>query len=179
MRLGHKRERIKPRLSLTLTPEPPLTPASPLRYLQEVGYTDTILDVKSQRVRALLGLTGDSGEKPSEKKAEPMVNGTEPSSLKDSGMVRYEMKSWLQAAASEEKLNHMFVQRQEGTSLIVHTHPLSLLFPSSKPDMSDSATVLEAFKFIESAAAEFSDEDEEEDSEGRDKTILDLATVRH
>uniref|UniRef100_A0A4W6DJE9 Striatin n=1 Tax=Lates calcarifer TaxID=8187 RepID=A0A4W6DJE9_LATCA len=104
------------------------------QYLQEVGYTDTILDVKSQRVRALLGLTGDSGDKPSEKKIEPMVNGTEPSSLKDSGMV-------------------------------------------SKPDMSDSATVLEAFKFIESAAAEFSDEDEEEDSEGRDKTILDLAAL--
>ncbi|KAM7394792.1 hypothetical protein PAMP_021575 [Pampus punctatissimus] len=104
------------------------------RYLQEVGYTDTILDVKSQRVRTLLGLTGDSGDKPSERRTEPMVNGTEPSSLKDSGML-------------------------------------------SKPDMSDSATVLEAFKFIESAAAEFSDEDEEEDSEGRDKTILDLAAM--
>uniref|UniRef100_A0A667Y1W3 Striatin n=1 Tax=Myripristis murdjan TaxID=586833 RepID=A0A667Y1W3_9TELE len=101
------------------------------QYLQEVGYTDTILDVKSQRVRALLGLAGDTGEKPPEKKTEPMVNGTEPSSLKDSGMI-------------------------------------------SKPDMSDSATVLEAFKFIESAAAEFSDEDDEDDSEGRDKTILDL-----
>uniref|UniRef100_A0AAX7T9B6 Striatin n=1 Tax=Astatotilapia calliptera TaxID=8154 RepID=A0AAX7T9B6_ASTCA len=105
-----------------------------LRYLQEVGYTDTILDVKSQRVRALLGLAGDTGDKPSDKKTEPMVNGTEPSSLKDSGMV-------------------------------------------SKPDVSDSATVLEAFKFIESAAAEFSDEDEDEDSEGRDKTILDLAAM--
>ncbi|KAK5865484.1 hypothetical protein PBY51_019751 [Eleginops maclovinus] len=104
------------------------------QYLQEVGYTDTILDVKSQRVRSLLGLTGDSGEKPAENKAEHMVNGTEPSSLKDSGMV-------------------------------------------SKPDMSDSATVLEAFKFIESAAAEFSDDDDEEDSEGRDKTILDMATM--
>ncbi|KAM3865460.1 striatin [Diretmus argenteus] len=104
------------------------------QYLQEVGYTDTILDVKSQRVRTLLGLAGDSGEKPSEKKVDPMVNGTEPSSLKDSGMI-------------------------------------------SKPDMSDPATVLEAFKFIESAAAEFSDEEEEEDSEGRDKTILDLATM--
>uniref|UniRef100_A0A3Q3JAZ7 Striatin n=1 Tax=Monopterus albus TaxID=43700 RepID=A0A3Q3JAZ7_MONAL len=102
------------------------------QYLQEVGYTDTILDVKSQRVRALLGLTGDSRETPAEKKPEPMVNGTEPSSLKDSGMI-------------------------------------------SKPDMTDSATVLEAFKFIESAAAEFSDEDEEEDSEG--KTILDLAAM--
>uniref|UniRef100_A0A8C2ZCB3 Striatin, calmodulin binding protein n=1 Tax=Cyclopterus lumpus TaxID=8103 RepID=A0A8C2ZCB3_CYCLU len=95
------------------------------QYLQEVGYTDTILDVKSQRVRALLGLTGDSGEKPPERRAEPMVNGTE---------------------------------------------------PSSKPDMSDSASALEAFKFIESAAAEFSDEDEEEeeeeeDSEGRDRSM--------
>uniref|UniRef100_A0A8C8M677 Striatin n=1 Tax=Oncorhynchus tshawytscha TaxID=74940 RepID=A0A8C8M677_ONCTS len=58
------------------------------RYLQEVGYTDTILDVKSQRVRALLGLAGDSGERPSDRKPEPMVNGTEPSLLKDSGMIR-------------------------------------------------------------------------------------------
>uniref|UniRef100_A0A3Q4HRC2 Striatin, calmodulin binding protein n=1 Tax=Neolamprologus brichardi TaxID=32507 RepID=A0A3Q4HRC2_NEOBR len=57
-----------------------------LRYLQEVGYTDTILDVKSQRVRALLGLAGDAGDKPSDKKTEPMVNGTEPSSLKDSAV---------------------------------------------------------------------------------------------
>lgn len=56
------------------------------------------------------------------------------------------------------------------------THPVRS--PPSKPDTSDSAAVLEAFKFIESAAAEFSDEDEEEDSEGRDKTILDLAAVR-
>uniref|UniRef100_A0A8C7UBS8 Striatin n=1 Tax=Oncorhynchus mykiss TaxID=8022 RepID=A0A8C7UBS8_ONCMY len=53
------------------------------RYLQEVGYTDTILDVKSQRVRALLGLAGDSGERPSVRKPEPMVNGTEPSFQKD------------------------------------------------------------------------------------------------
>lgn len=43
--------------------------------------------------------------------------------------------------------------------------------------MSDSATVLEAFKFIESAAAEFSDEEDDEDSDGREKTIIDLATV--
>lgn len=122
-----------------------------LRYLQEVGYTDTILDVKSQRVRALLGLTGDQ---PSETRPEPMVNGTEPSSLKDSGVVRYR--------TSVAHLIHSNVRRESG------------LVRSSKPDMSDSATVLEAFKFIESAAAEFSDEDE--DSEGR--TLLDLAAVR-
>ncbi|KAJ8392482.1 hypothetical protein AAFF_G00076070 [Aldrovandia affinis] len=103
------------------------------QYLQEVGYTDTILDVKSQRVKALLGLTGDTGERPADKNPEPMVNGTE-LSLKGSTMI-------------------------------------------GKPDLSDSASVLEAFKFIESAAAEFSDEDEDEDSEGRDKTIIEPTTM--
>lgn len=49
-----------------------------------MGYTDTILDVKSQRVKALLGLAGDSGERPGDQRQEPMVNGTEASSLKDS-----------------------------------------------------------------------------------------------
>ncbi|XP_066553385.1 striatin isoform X2 [Amia ocellicauda] len=103
------------------------------QYLQEVGYTDTILDVKSQRVKALLGLAGDAGERPADKNPEPMVNGTEPS-LKGSIMI-------------------------------------------GKPDLTDSASVLEAFKFIESAAAEFSDEDDDEDSEGKDKTIIDSATI--
>ncbi|KAK3533069.1 hypothetical protein QTP70_006581 [Hemibagrus guttatus] len=106
------------------------------RYLQEVGYTDTILDVKSQRVKALLGLTGDSVERAGDRRTEPMVNGTEPSSLKEST-----------------------------TNMM------------GKPEMSDSTTVLEAFKFIESAAAEFSDEEDDEDSDGREKTIIDLATM--
>lgn len=44
-----------------------------LRYLQEVGYTDTILDVKSQRVKALLGLMGES----SRTNQEPLINGTD------------------------------------------------------------------------------------------------------
>uniref|UniRef100_A0A3P8UM05 Striatin n=1 Tax=Cynoglossus semilaevis TaxID=244447 RepID=A0A3P8UM05_CYNSE len=101
------------------------------QYLQEVGYTDTILDVKSQRVRGLLGLTEDSKVS----RTQPMVNGTEPSSQNYSTMI-------------------------------------------SKPEMSDSATVLEAFKFIESAVA-FCDEDEEEEeeAEGQDRTILELATL--
>ncbi|XP_068423991.1 striatin-like isoform X2 [Clinocottus analis] len=50
------------------------------QYLQEVGYTDTILDVKSQRVRALLGLAGDGGGKTGERTGtEPLVNGTDAS----------------------------------------------------------------------------------------------------
>uniref|UniRef100_A0AAX7SR58 Striatin n=1 Tax=Astatotilapia calliptera TaxID=8154 RepID=A0AAX7SR58_ASTCA len=48
------------------------------QYLQEVGYTDTILDVKSQRVRALLGLAGDGAGRTGERTStEPLVNGTD------------------------------------------------------------------------------------------------------
>uniref|UniRef100_A0A668A378 Striatin n=1 Tax=Myripristis murdjan TaxID=586833 RepID=A0A668A378_9TELE len=106
------------------------------RYLQEVGYTDTILDVKSQRVRALLGLAGDGGGGRTGERTgtEPLVNGTDTSTK---GM---------------------------GTR--------------GKTELSDTSAVLEAFKFIESAAAEFSDEDEDEDSEGKDRTIMESRTVR-
>ncbi|KAG5830988.1 hypothetical protein ANANG_G00299110 [Anguilla anguilla] len=97
------------------------------QYLQEVGYTDTILDVKSQRVRTLLGLTGQGGDRPSSRNPEPMVNGTEPA-------------------------------LQAGDTI-------------GKPGLSDSDSVLEAFRFIETAAAEFSDEDEDEDGEGRDRSF--------
>uniref|UniRef100_A0A7N6BJP5 Striatin n=1 Tax=Anabas testudineus TaxID=64144 RepID=A0A7N6BJP5_ANATE len=91
------------------------------QYLQEVGYTDTILDVKSQRVRALLGLTGDGGGTTGERTgSEPLVNGTD----------------------------------------------------ATTKGMGTRGSVLEAFKFIENAGVEFSDEDEEEDSEGKDRTHI-------
>uniref|UniRef100_A0A668A395 Striatin n=1 Tax=Myripristis murdjan TaxID=586833 RepID=A0A668A395_9TELE len=97
------------------------------QYLQEVGYTDTILDVKSQRVRALLGLAGDGGGGRTGERTgtEPLVNGTD----------------------------------------------------TSTKGMGTRGAVLEAFKFIESAAAEFSDEDEDEDSEGKDRTIMESRTI--
>lgn len=48
-----------------------------------------------------------------------------------------------------------------------------------KAELSDTSAVLEAFKFIENAAAEFSDEDEEEDGgEGRDRPHVESRTVR-
>ncbi|KAL9865353.1 striatin isoform 3-T3 [Geothlypis trichas] len=102
------------------------------QYLQEVGYTDTILDVKSKRVRALLGLSSDASEKES-RNQEPMVNGTE-GQIKENAMI-------------------------------------------GKPELTDSASLLETFKFLENAAADFSDEEDEEDIEGREKTIIDTATI--
>uniref|UniRef100_A0A8C4ZX08 Striatin n=1 Tax=Gadus morhua TaxID=8049 RepID=A0A8C4ZX08_GADMO len=95
------------------------------QYLQEVGYTDTILDVKSQRVRALLGLAGDIPP---------------PSRL------------------CARRLIGRCVHR--------------------KTELSDPSAVLEAFKFIESTAAEYSDEDEDEEGEGKERTIMESRTVR-
>lgn len=102
------------------------------QYLQEVGYTDTILDVKSKQVRALLGLSSDASEKEN-RNQEPMVNGTE-GQIKENAMI-------------------------------------------GKPELTDSASLLETFKFLENAAADFSDEEDEEDIEGREKTIIDTATI--
>ncbi|NXB90277.1 striatin isoform X1 [Vidua macroura] len=102
------------------------------QYLQEVGYTDTILDVKSKRVRALLGLSSDASDKEN-RNQEPMVNGTE-GQIKENAMI-------------------------------------------GKPELTDSASLLETFKFLENAAADFSDEEDEEDIEGREKTIIDTATI--
>lgn len=48
---------------------------------------------------------------------------------------------------------------------------------SRKPDLTDSASLLETFKFLENAAAEFSDEDDDDDIEGRERTIMDTSTV--
>ncbi|XP_063773971.1 striatin isoform X2 [Pseudophryne corroboree] len=103
------------------------------QYLQEVGYTDTILEVKSKRVRALLGLSADSSDRLTDTNQDSMVNGTE-------------------------------------TEL---PNPLVI----GKPDMTDSASVLETFKFLENAAAEFSDEEDDEENDSRDKTIIDAATI--
>ncbi|XP_061221832.1 striatin isoform X4 [Neopsephotus bourkii] len=102
------------------------------QYLQEVGYTDTILDVKSKRVRTLLGLSSDASEKEN-RNQEPMVNGTE-GQIKENTMI-------------------------------------------GKPELTDSASLLETFKFLENAAADFSDEEDEDDIEGREKTIIDTATI--
>uniref|UniRef100_A0A1A8N4Z9 Striatin-3 n=1 Tax=Nothobranchius pienaari TaxID=704102 RepID=A0A1A8N4Z9_9TELE len=48
------------------------------QYLQEVGYTDTILDVRTQQVRSLLGLSGSEQNGSVENKnLQHLINGTE------------------------------------------------------------------------------------------------------
>uniref|UniRef100_A0A2K6DTN1 Striatin n=1 Tax=Macaca nemestrina TaxID=9545 RepID=A0A2K6DTN1_MACNE len=103
------------------------------QYLQEVGYTDTILDVKSKRVRALLGFSSDVTDREDDKNQDSVVNGTE-AEVKETAMI-------------------------------------------GKSELTDSASVLDNFKFLESAAADFSDEDEDDDLDGREKSVIDTSTI--
>ena len=48
------------------------------RYLQEIGYTDTIIDVRSTRVRQLLGLQPNNIDSDVENRNTQMVNGEQP-----------------------------------------------------------------------------------------------------
>ena len=62
------------------------------RYLQEVGYTDTILDVRSQRVRSLLGLSNSEPNGSVEtKNLEQILNGGESPKQKGQEIKRYEL----------------------------------------------------------------------------------------
>ncbi|CAB1417385.1 unnamed protein product [Pleuronectes platessa] len=107
--------------------------------VKEVGYTDTVLDVKSQRVRALLGLTRDS----TEKRPEPMVNGTEGSSLRDEAMRARA------AEFSDEDEEEDEEERDKTLDLatIVKKKPSST--PSSTTsDLSDTEEALKGFDFL-------------------------------
>lgn len=44
------------------------------QYLQEIGYTDTIIDVRSNRVRSLLGMNNNAEQ---EENVSPNINGSE------------------------------------------------------------------------------------------------------
>lgn len=52
-----------------------------VRYLQEIGYTDTIIDVRSNRVRSLLGLNNNTD---SDDLNTPALNGNESSNKRAS-----------------------------------------------------------------------------------------------
>uniref|UniRef100_A0A673MGG4 Striatin n=1 Tax=Sinocyclocheilus rhinocerous TaxID=307959 RepID=A0A673MGG4_9TELE len=123
------------------------------QYLQEVGYTDTILDVKSQRVKALLGLAGDSGETPGDERSEPMVNGTEPASkaeMTDSTTVLEAFKFIEKAAAEFSDEEDDDDSEGQNKSIMVR-RKVSPSPSSSSADMSDdldTEEVLKGFDFL-------------------------------
>jgi len=54
------------------------------QYLQEIGYTDTIIDVRSARVRSLLGIQTQAGENDVDISNSILVNGEQQSNKRDS-----------------------------------------------------------------------------------------------
>ena len=54
------------------------------RYLQEIGYTDTIIDVRSARVRQLLGLQTQNDNENDNR----LVNGEQANKRSNEGQVR-------------------------------------------------------------------------------------------
>ncbi|XP_069008936.1 striatin-3 isoform X1 [Embiotoca jacksoni] len=107
------------------------------QYLQEVGYTDTILDVRTQRVRSLLGLSGSEQNGSVENKnLQHLINGTE--RRKDS-----------------KRYTHTPTDTQSHCVTNSNTCDDVCLFRSP-------GDVLETFNFLENAE----DSDEDEDEEG-------------
>uniref|UniRef100_A0A671MXR7 Striatin n=1 Tax=Sinocyclocheilus anshuiensis TaxID=1608454 RepID=A0A671MXR7_9TELE len=123
------------------------------QYLQEVGYTDTILDVKSQRVKALLGLAGDSGETPGDKRSEPMVNGTEPASKAEmtGSTTVLEAFKFIEKAAAEFSDEEDDDDSEGQNKSIMVRRKVSPSPSSSSADMSDdldTEEVLKGFDFL-------------------------------
>uniref|UniRef100_A0A4W5N1C4 Striatin, calmodulin binding protein 3 n=1 Tax=Hucho hucho TaxID=62062 RepID=A0A4W5N1C4_9TELE len=117
------------------------------QYLQEVGYTDTILDVRSQRVRSLLGLSGSEQNGSVENKnLELILNGGE-SPAKPKGQ---DMKS-------EDPTDTMFIFPDETEIAGKHTikkHKIKVGnegLASDLPDDPDTEEALKEFDFLVNA----------------------------
>ncbi|XP_077585814.1 striatin [Stigmatopora nigra] len=138
------------------------------QYLQEVGYTDTILDVKSQRVRALLGLAGDGSGKTVERTStEPLVNGTDTTKgmgtrakaeLSDSSAVLEAFKFIENAAAEfsdddDEEDSEGKDRTNVESRTIIRKKPSSSSTPPASMDTSedpDTEDALKGFDFLSS-----------------------------
>ncbi|XP_033956534.1 striatin-like isoform X2 [Pseudochaenichthys georgianus] len=136
------------------------------QYLQEVGYTDTILDVKSQRVRALLGLAGDGGRTGERTSTEPLVNGTDASTkggrgkaeLSDTSAVLEAFK-FIENAAAEFSDDDDDDEDSDGrdrpnveSRTILRKKPTSSITPASMDTSEDPDTeeAMKGFDFLSS-----------------------------
>uniref|UniRef100_A0A8C1FGF7 Striatin, calmodulin binding protein 3 n=1 Tax=Cyprinus carpio carpio TaxID=630221 RepID=A0A8C1FGF7_CYPCA len=119
------------------------------QYLQEVGYTDTILDVRSQRVRSLLGLSGSEQNGSVEtKNLEQILNGGEsPAKRKGQDMKRnpevLETFNFLENADDSD-------EEEEDEGDIMEDVPDRSL-ASDLPDDPDTEEALKEFDFLVNA----------------------------
>ncbi|XP_054832648.1 striatin isoform X2 [Eublepharis macularius] len=128
------------------------------QYLQEVGYTDTILDVKSKRVRTLLGLSSDGPAGEDDKNQDSMVNGTE-AEIKEKVMIGkpdltdsaslLETFKFLENAAAEfsDEDDDDDIDRRERTIMDTSTIVRKRVLSDSSEDR-DTEEALKEFDFL-------------------------------
>lgn len=130
------------------------------QYLQEVGYTDTILDVRSQRVRSLLGLSNSEPNGSIEaKNLEQILNGGESPKQKGQEIKRpsgdvLETFNFLENADdSDEEENDMIEGIPEGKDkLRIHKHKIGNEgLAADLTDDPDTEEALKEFDFLVTA----------------------------
>ncbi|XP_028613306.1 striatin-3 isoform X3 [Grammomys surdaster] len=130
------------------------------QYLQEVGYTDTILDVRSQRVRSLLGLSNSEPNGSVEaKNLEQILNGGESPKQKGQEIKRpsgdvLETFNFLENADdSDEEENDMIEGIPEGKDkLRLHKHKIGNEgLAADLTDDPDTEEALKEFDFLVTA----------------------------
>ncbi|KAH0514044.1 Striatin-3 [Microtus ochrogaster] len=130
------------------------------RYLQEVGYTDTILDVRSQRVRSLLGLSNSEPNGSVEaKNLEQILNGGESPKQKGQEIKRpsgdvLETFNFLENADdSDEEENDMIEGIPEGKEkLRINKHKIGNEgLAADLTDDPDTEEALKEFDFLVTA----------------------------
>lgn len=130
------------------------------QYLQEVGYTDTILDVRSQRVRSLLGLSNSEPNGSVEaKNLEQILNGGESPKQKGQEIKRppgdvLETFNFLENADdSDEEENDMIEGIPEGKDkLRIHKHKIGNEgLAADLTDDPDTEEALKEFDFLVTA----------------------------
>uniref|UniRef100_A0A673B2A6 Striatin, calmodulin binding protein 4 n=1 Tax=Sphaeramia orbicularis TaxID=375764 RepID=A0A673B2A6_9TELE len=117
------------------------------KYLEEVGYSDTILDMRSKRVRSLLGRSSPeaNGPPPSEACSEP-----EPRAGGESLLVRQieeQIKRW-----ECERIHRRVISHNATRSLTIFTYCLFLIFHTclcfDEEDEDDSEDAQSEFDFL-------------------------------
>lgn len=123
------------------------------QYLQEIGYTDNIIDVRTNRVRSLLGLNNNAEQ---EENVNPNVNGNENN----------------KRASDNQGIEHTFITFIKSNSKYFNVDFVGRRTPAKKTQpgtmaeamiLDTEAAVMANFEFLQHTDGEMSDDDDMSD----------------
>lgn len=138
------------------------------QYLQEIGYTETIIDIRSNRVRSLLGLNNNSEQ---EENVNPNING---------GSETNKRASESQGMTKDIRFSLPFPTNDNRYPLAGRRTPAKKSQPSSMTEamiMDSEAAVIANFEFLTQADTEMSDDDDMSDEIGESEET-DMKTTK-